>query len=66
MESLVLATTYTNVADQMHSRPNIVIHMGASTWTAKVRAEDREPVYDLIKYYEQAVDLLLAVVQKNR
>jgi hypothetical protein len=28
--------------------------------------EDREPVYDLIKYYEQAVDLLLAVVQKNR
>ena len=48
------------------SRPNIVIHMGASTWTAKVRAGDREPVYDLIKYYEQAVDLLLAVVQKNR
>ena len=29
-------------------------------------SEDREPVYDLIKYYEQAVDLLLAVVQKNR
>ena len=28
--------------------------------------EDREPVYDLIKYDEQAVDLLLAVVQKNR
>jgi hypothetical protein len=23
-------------------------------------------VYDLIKHYEQAVDLLLAVVQKNR
>jgi hypothetical protein len=28
--------------------------------------EDREPVYDLIKYDEQAVDLLLAIVQKNR
>ena len=65
MESLVLTTTYTKVADQMYSRPNIVIHMGASTWTAKVRAGDREPVCDLIKYYEQAVDLLLAVVQKN-
>jgi hypothetical protein len=109
------------------SRPNIVIHMGASTWNAKVRAEDgkfvgdrivvfsrmlysglvvirsrstsraqideqdqpdlkdcrrlisecrakteargpeaREPVCDLIKYYEQAVDLLMAAVQKNR
>jgi hypothetical protein len=32
----------------------------------KLSARDREPVCDLIKYYEQAVDLLLAVVQKNR
>jgi hypothetical protein len=27
--------------------------------------EDRKPVSDLIAYYERAVDLLLAVVQKN-
>jgi hypothetical protein len=24
----------------MHSRPNIIIHMEASTWTANVRAAD--------------------------
>jgi hypothetical protein len=28
--------------------------------------EDRDPVCGLVKHYEQAVDLLLAVVQKNR
>jgi hypothetical protein len=37
---LVLVTTHTNVEELINSRPNIIFHMGASTWTAKVRAVD--------------------------